>query len=104
MWHDMRNGRLTSSNFHSIHTKVNSINNKPAVVQDVKLLVKHIIGYTKVNLIIKSLKYGREMEPVAKVFISKNFVLHILIRMLNQINVVFLLILYIHILQRVQIC
>lgn len=55
MWHDMRNGRLTSSNFHSIHTKVNSINNKPAVVQDVKPLVKHIMGYTNVNLIIKSL-------------------------------------------------
>lgn len=73
MWHDMRNGRLTSSNFHSIHTKVNSINNKPAVVQDVKLLVKHIIGYTKVNLIIKSLKYGREMEPVAMSVYFKEF-------------------------------
>lgn len=38
MWYDMRNGRLTSSNFHSIHTKVNSINTckKPAVVQDIK--------------------------------------------------------------------
>lgn len=69
MWHDMRNGRLTSSNFHSIHTKVNSINNKPADLQD----VKHIIGYTKVNLIIKSLKYGREMEPVAKSVYFKEF-------------------------------
>lgn len=73
MWHDMRNGRLTSSNFYSIHTKVNSINNKPAVVQDVKPLVKHIMGYTKVNPNIKSLKYGREMEPVAKSVYLKEF-------------------------------
>lgn len=65
-WHDLRNGRLTSSNFYSIHTKVNSINNKPTVVHDVKPLVKNIMGYTKINPNIKSLKYGREMEPVAK--------------------------------------
>ncbi|XP_062572904.1 uncharacterized protein LOC134234867 [Saccostrea cucullata] len=72
-WHDMRIGRLTSSYFYSIHTKVGSINNKPTVVHDVKPLVKHIMGYTKVNPNIKSLKYGREMEPVAKGIYLKEF-------------------------------
>lgn len=70
MWHDMRNGRLTSSNFYSTHTKDNSINNKPAVVT-------HIMGYTKVNPNIKSLKYGREIEPVANsVYLKEFFAAH----------------------------
>jgi hypothetical protein len=72
-WHDLRHGRLTSSNFYSVHTKVQSINNKPTIVHDVKPLLKNIMGYTKVNPNIKSLKYGREMEPVAREIYLQEF-------------------------------
>lgn len=58
MWYDMRNGWLIFFNFYFIYIKVNLINNKFVVVQDVKFFVKYIIGYIKVNFIIKFFKYG----------------------------------------------
>ncbi|KAK3104382.1 hypothetical protein FSP39_000663 [Pinctada imbricata] len=72
-WHAMRKGRITSSNFYSIHTKVATIKKKTAVTHDVKPLLKNIMGYRKINPNVKSLKYGREMEPVAKSVFLKEF-------------------------------
>ncbi|XP_021379090.1 uncharacterized protein LOC110466710 [Mizuhopecten yessoensis] len=63
-WTEMRKGRITASNFHAVDTKVCSYEKK--VECDVKPLIKNIMGYTTVNPNVKSLKYGREMEPVAK--------------------------------------
>ncbi|KAK3082973.1 hypothetical protein FSP39_010413 [Pinctada imbricata] len=67
-WKEIRKGKITASNFYSVHTKVNSCKKKSAC--DVKPILCNIMGYTDVNPNIKSLKYGREMEKVAK----RNFI------------------------------
>lgn len=61
-WHKVRQGRITSSNFHSAHCKI-LYDRSDSVV---KPLVSNIMGYTSINPNIKSLKYGREMEPAAR--------------------------------------
>ncbi|XP_071121974.1 uncharacterized protein [Mytilus edulis] len=63
-WHEIRSGRLTSSNFYEIHTKVQSYKKKEGVTFD--LLISRLMGYKKLNPNIRSLKHGREMEPEAK--------------------------------------
>ncbi|XP_052074117.1 uncharacterized protein LOC127712000 [Mytilus californianus] len=63
-WHEIRSGRLTSSNFYEIHTKVQSYKKKEGVTFDP--LISRLMGYKKLNPNIRSLKHGREMEPEAK--------------------------------------
>ena len=62
MWHSVRQGRITSSNFHSAQCKI--VYDRADHV--VKGLVSNIMGYSSTNPNIKSLKYGREMEPTAR--------------------------------------
>lgn len=61
-WYVLRKGRITSSNFHSVSCKIK--HNKSQDV--VRPLLSNIMGYTSVNPNLKALKYGREMEPIAK--------------------------------------
>ncbi|CAC5360694.1 unnamed protein product [Mytilus coruscus] len=63
-WHEIRSGRLTSSNFYEIHTKVQSYKKKEGRTFDP--LISRLMGYKKLNPNIRSLKHGREMEPEAK--------------------------------------
>lgn len=58
-WHNLRKGRITSSNCHSVQCKI-EYNRSETVV---KPLLCNIMGYTSVNPNLKPLKYGREMEP-----------------------------------------
>ena len=64
LWKELRKGRLTASNFYAIHTKVLSF--KKNANCDIQSLLSQIMGYKTVNPNVKSLKYGREMEPIAK--------------------------------------
>lgn len=61
-WLRLRDGRLTSSNFYSIHTGVLSRKTD----ESYHPLIAKILGYKKVNPNIKSIKHGRETEPEAK--------------------------------------
>lgn len=61
-WHNLRKGRITSSNFHSVQCKI-EYNRSETVV---KPLLCNIMGYTSVNPNLKPLKHGREMEPIAR--------------------------------------
>lgn len=63
-WIKLRDGRMTSSNFYAIYTKVKSCKTDQNV--SVKSLLASVMGYVKPNPNIKSLKYGRETEPLAK--------------------------------------
>ena len=62
-WHKLRKGRITASIFYSVFTKVNSVYKNPDT--DCSALLKNLMGYTYVNPNIKSLKHGRETEPIA---------------------------------------
>lgn len=62
-WFSLRKGRITASKFYQIFTKVNSIKSKSSI--DSNSLIKIVMGYTSVNPNIKSLKHGRETEPIA---------------------------------------
>ncbi|XP_062593889.1 uncharacterized protein LOC134255395 [Saccostrea cucullata] len=66
-WHRLRKGRITASKFYQVYTKVNSVldGRRKDVQVDCSSLTKSIMCYTKINPNIKSLKYGRETEPLA---------------------------------------
>ena len=61
-WYVLRKGRITSSNFHSVSCKIKHNRSQDVV----RPLLSNIMGYTSVNPNLKALKYGREMEPIAK--------------------------------------
>lgn len=63
-WHKMREGRITSSNFYQVYTKVSSLLRNPDC--DVNTLLSYIMGYKHINPNIKSIKHGLETEPIAK--------------------------------------
>lgn len=73
-WTEMRHGRITSSHFYNIFTRVESLLLNPD--QCIKSLLSHIMGYESPNPNIKSLKYGREMEPYAKEAYKKEYLKH----------------------------
>ncbi|KAK6171766.1 hypothetical protein SNE40_018199 [Patella caerulea] len=67
-WYSLREGRITASNFYAVHTRVQTLKKKHdnSGDEDIRPLLKKIMGYTKLNPNLKPLKYGREMEPHAK--------------------------------------
>lgn len=71
-WTEMRKGRITASNFYAVHTKVESYKRNAAHC-DIKPLLSRIMGYKHVNPNVMSLKYGREMEPIAKIEFMKMY-------------------------------
>lgn len=64
LWHDLRKGRITASNFYAVHTRMNSLKKNPEV--DTSSIVSVIMGESTPNSNIKALKFGRESEPLAK--------------------------------------
>lgn len=42
LWHDLRKGRITASNFYAVHTRMNSLKKNPEV--DMSLIVSVIMG------------------------------------------------------------
>lgn len=64
-WHKLHKGRITASKFYQVYTKVNTILKNPENEANVSSLLCYIMGYTTINPNIKSIKYGRETEPVA---------------------------------------
>ncbi|CAC5379542.1 unnamed protein product [Mytilus coruscus] len=71
-WVQLRSGRITASNFYAVYTRVNSVLKKPE--ENVDNLLGMLCGYSKPNANIKSLKYGREMEPEAKKIYYQQYV------------------------------
>lgn len=71
-WTEMRKGRITASNFYAVHTKVESYKRNAAHC-DIKPLLSRIMGYKYVNPNVMSLKYGQEMEPIAKIEFLKMY-------------------------------
>ncbi|KAK3106464.1 hypothetical protein FSP39_020531 [Pinctada imbricata] len=63
-WHRLRRGRITASNFYSVFTRMNTYEQKPD--SDMNNVIKLIMGDASPNPNIKSLKFGRDSEPVAK--------------------------------------
>lgn len=64
-WTEMKKGRTTASNFYAVHTKVESYKRK-ATHCDIKPLLSRIMGCKNANPNVMSLKYEKEMEPIAK--------------------------------------
>lgn len=64
LWHDMRKDRITSSKFHAIVTKVNTLLTKETT--NCEYLVSNVLGYCTPNPNIRAMKHGRETEPEAK--------------------------------------
>ncbi|XP_066023281.1 uncharacterized protein [Pocillopora verrucosa] len=63
-WHDYRKGRLTASNFYRVYTKVETLKTKGGDAQE---LVDTIQGKSNgPSEHLPALKYGRNMEKVAK--------------------------------------
>lgn len=58
LWHDLRKGRITASNFYAVHTRMNSLKKNPEV--DTSSIVSVIMGESTPNSNIKALKFGRE--------------------------------------------
>ncbi|XP_033758099.1 uncharacterized protein LOC117340448 [Pecten maximus] len=71
-WKALRKGRITSSNFHSVHTKMKTLQRDPTA--DVNSLCNTLLGNTKMPLDhVRSIKHGRETEPLAKKDFVKSF-------------------------------
>ncbi|XP_022325057.1 uncharacterized protein LOC111125467 [Crassostrea virginica] len=64
MWHQLRRGRITASNFYPIFTRVNSYNKNADI--DMSSSISTVMGLATPSPNIRALKFGREMEPVAK--------------------------------------
>ena len=65
-WHRLRRGRITASNFYSVFTRMNTYEQNLDSNTDMKNVIKLIMGDVSPNPYIKSLKYGRDSEPLAK--------------------------------------
>ena len=70
-WQRMREGRITASNFYSVYTKVNTLAKNPTA--NVESLCNILLGNVKAPENVKSLKHGREMEPIAKESYMKSY-------------------------------
>ncbi|KAL5021513.1 hypothetical protein ScPMuIL_000668 [Solemya velum] len=62
-WKEQRHGRVTSSTFYSVHTRVQTLRRDPS--QDATTLVATVMGYKK-NPITAAMKHGLSLEPHAK--------------------------------------
>lgn len=69
-WHTYRKGRITASNFYRVFTKVETLKTKGG---DAKKLVDTLQGLNAPPEHSTALKYGRNMEPVAKNKYVKQF-------------------------------
>ena len=71
-WHTYRKGRITASMFYRVYTKVETIRSTGDYSTADKL-VQCLKGHTKPPEHLASLKYGREMEVIAKEVFCKYF-------------------------------
>ena len=62
-WIEQRKGRITASNFHRVHTKVNTLKIKSEV--NTNSLVQQLMGYGR-TITTVAMKHGKTMEPHAK--------------------------------------
>ena len=65
-WHRLRRGRITASNFYSVFTRMNTYEQNPHSNIEMNNVIKLIMGDTSPNPNIRSLKFGRDTEPLAK--------------------------------------
>ena len=68
LWHALRKGRITASNFYKVKTKVESLRKAGTNSANAKKLVASLIGEYTPPENLPALKYGREMEAIAKAF------------------------------------
>lgn len=66
--HALRKGRITASNFYKVKTKVESLRKAGTNAVSAKKLVASLIGEYTPPKDLPALKYGREMEAIAKAF------------------------------------
>ncbi|KAK3755143.1 hypothetical protein QZH41_020564 [Actinostola sp. cb2023] len=64
-WHTQRKGRITASNFYKVKTKVETLKT-PGNNANAHKLVDSLLGHSAPPENVPALKYGREMEQVAK--------------------------------------
>ena len=63
-WNDQRKGRLTASKFSRIHTRMQTFNRDTST--DMTAVISEVLGYSTPPSQLKSLKYGRRNEPIAR--------------------------------------
>lgn len=68
LWHALHKGRITTSNFYKVKTKVESLRKAGTNAVSAKKLVASLIGEYTPPKDLPALKYGREMEAIAKAF------------------------------------
>ena len=73
LWHALRKGRITASNFYKVKTKVESLRKAETNAVSVKKLVARLIGEHTPPKDLRALKYGIEMEAIAKAFYLEIF-------------------------------
>ena len=85
LWHGIRKGRITASNFYKVKTKVESLRKAGINTVNAKKHVASLIDEYTPPGDIPALKYGRGMEAITKAFyleiLKKN------IKMLSTVNV-----------------
>ena len=73
LWHAIRKGRITASNFYKVKTKVETLRKSETNAVSAKKLVASLIGEHTPPKDLPALKYGREMEAIAKAFYLEIF-------------------------------
>ena len=63
VWCAQRKGRVTASNFHRVHTRMQSYNRTCDI--DMSACISDVLGYSQPNGELRALKYGRNMEDKA---------------------------------------
>ena len=88
LWHAIRKGRITASNFYKVKTKVETLRKSETNAVSAKKPVASLIGAHTPPKDLPALKYGREMEAIAKAFYLEIF--KKIIKMLSIVNVDYL--------------
>ena len=73
LWQALRKGRITASNFYKVKTKVESLRKAGTNALRGKKLMASLIGEYTSPKDHPPLKYGREMEAIAKAFYLEIF-------------------------------
>ena len=73
LWHALCKGRITASNFYKVKTKVESLRKAGTNAVSAKKLVATLIGEHTPPKDFPALKYGSEMEAIAKAFYLEFF-------------------------------
>ncbi|KAM7434120.1 hypothetical protein ABFA07_015724 [Porites harrisoni] len=73
LWHAPRKGRITASNFYKVKTKVESLRKAETNAVSAKKLVASLIGEHTPPKDLPALRYGKEMEAIAKAFYFEIF-------------------------------